>query len=186
MWKPKVVIVDVSNQREAPLIRGILENLGTVVYLHAAGTPDAFLEMLRWGDDAPPYFIICAHGNDNGIVFGEFIESVDTSMLRHGSMPPECISKSIHLPNCVVINTACSCGESAMVGAFMTGGLKAYIGTIEPDPDWRAIPLFIMHFFYKLFRGDCSEKDAWEHAASYDADSRLFVFYDKEGYHRLG
>jgi hypothetical protein len=68
----------------------------------------------------------------------------------------------------------------------MAGGLKAYIGTIEPDPEARAVPLFLMHFFYDLFRRQCSEREAWERAASYDDDSHLFVFWDEEGCHRMG
>ena len=166
--------------------RSLLEQLRAVVFLHSIGTPGDFLKVLSQGESAAPYLVICCHGDDNGLVFGEYIPSIDTSMLIEGSMPPECIAAHIKLPGCVVINTACAAGEARMAEAFMKGGLKAYIGTVEPVPQSEAEPLFIAHFFYKLFRTGCSEREAWEHAASYDADSRQYVFWDAEGCHRVG
>lgn len=167
------------------MARALLENLGAVVLLHLPGTPKDFLKVLRQGPDAAPYLIVCAHGDDNGIVFGDYAPGIDTSMLREGRMPPERVAQNINLPGCVVINDACFGGEEAMAKAFMSGGLKAYVGTVAPIPHFTASPLFLAHFFYALFRDGRSERDAWEHAASYDADSRLFVYYDEEGCHRV-
>ena len=49
----------------------------------------------------------------------------------------------------------------------------------------RAEPLFIAHFFYRLSRTGCCEREAWEQAAAHDADSRQYVFWDADGCQRL-
>jgi hypothetical protein len=170
---------------DATIVRGILEQLGAVVLLHHVGTPGDLLEVLSQGETTAPYLIVCAHGDDNGLVFGEYIPQIDTSMLVAGNMPPSCIAKHVHLPGCVVINEACGAGEEEMATAFMRGGLKAYIGAIWPSPDGTAWPLFVTHFFYKLFREGCSIRDAWREAASYDADSKKYVLYDGERRHKV-
>ncbi len=170
--------------QDATFARALLEQLGAVVHLHLTGTPGDFLKVLRQGADTPPYLIICAHGEPAGICFGEFVPEVDTSMLKDGIMPLKCIAGNINLPGVVLINTGCSAGEAPAAEAFMRGGLKAYIGTVEPNPDGKAWPLFLAQFFYELFHKGRTEREAWQRAASYDEEARLFVYYDKDGLHR--
>ncbi len=168
------------------LTRGLIEELGGTAQLHLCGTPGDFLKVISQGERAAPYLIIIAHGDDNGLVFGEYADFIDTSMLVEGSMPPECIARHINLPGSVVFNDACMAGEPPMAEAFMAGGLKGYIGSREPVPHGTAGIMFIAHFFYKLWREKCSEREAWEQAASYDKDSRLYVYWDKDGSHWFG
>jgi hypothetical protein len=68
---------------------------------------------------------------------------------------------------------------------LIAGGLRAYIGTVEPDPNATAIALFATRFFYELFRHGRSVREAWERAAAYDDDTKLFVLYDETGCHRI-
>lgn len=171
---------------DAAFARSLLEQLGAAVYLHLIGTPKDLLEVLSQGKAAPPHLIICCHGDDNGLVFGEYASGIDTSMLVAGSMPPECIAKHIDLPGCVVLNMACGAGEPPMAEAFMSGKLKAYVGTVQPVPGSASGPLFLAHFFYQLLVRGRSDWDAWERAASYDESSRQYVFYDQDGPHRVG
>ncbi len=142
--------------------------------------------MISQGEVAAPYLVVLAHGDERGLVFGEFADYIDTGMLVDGCMPPECIAEHIDLPGCVVLNDACGAGEVSMAEAFMRGGLKGYVGSVEPIPDGTAGVMFIAHFFYKLWRTGCTEREAWERAASYDADSALYVYWDAEGCHRIG
>jgi len=165
---------------------GWREELGGTAHLHLCGTPGDFLKVIAQGNAAAPYLIIVVHGDDNGLVFGEYADSIDTSMLVEGSMPPECIARHVNLPGRVVFNDACRAGEPPMAQAFMAGGLKGYIGSREPTPHGTAGIMFIAHFFYKLWREKCSEREAWEQAASYDKDSRLYVYWDEDGGHWFG
>ena len=182
MWKPvdmeffaprmPVEIVDCGGVGElGRLARDLIEELGGTAHLHLCGTPDDFLKVISQGEQTAPYLIVIVHGDDNGLVFGEYADFIDTSMLVEGRMPPECVAKHINLPGCVVFNDACGAGEEPMGQAFMAGGLKAYIGSVEPVPHGTAGIMFIAHFFYKLWRAKCSEIEAWEQAASYDRDS---------------
>lgn len=198
MWKPvdtefyaprtpvEIVSVGWGVGEGGTLVRGLIEGLGGTAHLHLCGTPGDFLKVISQGEAAAPYLIILAHGNDDGLVFGEYTDFIDTSMLVKGSMPPECIAKHVNLPGRVVFNDACMAGEPPMAQAFMAGGLKAYIGSREPDPNGSAGIVFITHFLYKLWRAKCSGRDAWEQAAAYDKDSGLYVYWDADGGHWYG
>lgn len=181
--------VEVVNLRgtggEVAFVRSLLEELGAAVQLHLPGTPGDFLKVIGQGEAAAPWMVVCAHGDAGGIVFGEFIPKIDTSMLKDGVMPPECIAGNVDLPGVVVVNTCCSGGEPAMAEAFMRGGLKAYVGTAGPDPEGAAWPVFLAQFFYEVFHKGRTEREAWKRAASYDDDTRLFVCCDEEGRHEL-
>jgi RimJ/RimL family protein N-acetyltransferase len=167
------------------LVRDLIEELGGTAHLHLCGTPGDFLKVISQGEAAAPYIVVLAHGDDNGLVFGQFADPIDTSMLVDGSMPPECIAEHIDLPGRVVFNDACGAGEAPMAQAFLKGGLKGYIGSVEPVPHGTAGIMFIAHFFHRLWRTGCSEREAWEQAAGYDADSRLYAYWDEHGGHLL-
>jgi hypothetical protein len=195
MWKPidtefffkyrPVAIAPHGNAGDdSRFVRTLLEQLGAVVLLHQIGTPGDFLRVISQGQQAAPYLVICGHGDEDGLVFGEYAPNIDTSMLIDGKMPPKCIAEHVNLPDCVVINTACYAGREPMADAFMKGGLKAYIGSVDA-PEFFLEPLFLAHFFYRLLTAHGSERQAWEHAGSYDAGSRQYAFYDKEGLHRI-
>src|SRR5688500_3932968 len=100
MWKPidteffaprvPVSIACISSGAEQ-FIRNTLESLNCVVLLHLIGTPSDFLKVIAQGENAPRYMIIEGHGTDDGLVFGEYIPSIDTSMLKNECMPAEVI-----------------------------------------------------------------------------------------------
>ena len=72
-----------------------------------------------------------------------------------------------------------------MAQAFMSGGLRPYIGTVEPDPEALNHPLFLMQFFRSLFVDSSSVLEAWRLAASCTDESRLYVLFDENGRHKL-
>jgi len=193
MWKPidtgffaprlPVEIVDFGAGGEGELLRSILESLNCVVLCHWPGTPGDFLQVISQGESCAPYLIVCGHGDDGNLTFGEYADFIDTAMLADGNLPPECLRQHVHLPGCTVINTCCSGGVRPLAEAFMQGGLKAYIGAVD-DVDGDAVPLFVSHFFHQLPRVRHSVRRAWRHAASYDEESRLFALYDRGGCHR--
>jgi hypothetical protein len=180
-----VGIVGLWDDYDAFWVRSLLESMGATTHLYLPGTPGDFLQIIGMESDVPPYLLICGHGKDDGIIFGEYIAEMDTSMLKNESLPPEQVAQHIRLPGCVVLGLFCGSGEPAMAQAFMRGGLKAYIGMVAPDADFLTVPMFITQFFYHLLRHQSSEKEAWEKAAAYDKPSRVFVFYDAEGAHRV-
>ena len=73
-----------------------------------------------------------------------------------------------------------------MAEAFTAGGLSAYIGSVEPDPQATSMALFMVHLFHNLLCRGQSVREAWERAASYGEDSRLVVLHDGGGRHRAG
>lgn len=174
MWKPidteffaprqpvSLVAIDSS---DVPLIRTVLESLGCVVLLHAVGTPTDFLKVIGQGERAARFMIITGHGTDDGLYFGDYISSIDTSMLVNGSLPPAAIERHVNLPGCTVYTHACFSGTPAMAQAFLSGGLKAYLGC-RTQPDATAANLFIHNFIYNLKYRNLSERDAWERAVA--------------------
>jgi hypothetical protein len=65
-------------------VRSILESLGAVVTLHLIGTPEEFLSVIAQGSAAATYTILCAHGDEHGLIFGEFGDDIDASTLEEG------------------------------------------------------------------------------------------------------
>ena len=178
-----VGLMSIDDQNQSPLLRSILENLEAVVHLTYMGTPEGFLRVMGAGA-FPEYLIISCHGDEGGICFGDYAEGIDVSTLVDGNMPSRHIAERGSLGGTFVINTGCGLGVETVAADFLKAGARAYIGC-QPDPDWRAHSLFIHHFFYALVRAQASDKEAWKQAASYDKDSRCFVYYDSEGCHRI-
>ncbi|WP_052807213.1 hypothetical protein [Risungbinella massiliensis] len=194
MWNPvdtrffakklPVAIAAIDDGSEANYIRTLLEQLNVVTLLHAIGTPNDFLQVISQEETAPPYLIISAHGDEGGLIFGEYIEEIDASSLQDGIMRPSVIAETICLPGTVVINTACSAGVKEAGEAFMNGEIQAYIAADE-DITGETTSLFLMHYFHRVLKGD-SVEEAWEHAASYDEESRLYRLYLRDGIYRVG
>lgn len=89
LWKPigteffgrkhPVEVACVGDAGEANRLRALLEGLGAAALCHWIGTPTDFLKVIPHGTKAAPYLIVPAHGNDNGIVFGEYAEAMGTT-----------------------------------------------------------------------------------------------------------
>jgi len=180
-----VGIVDIAGDADARLARALLEGMGAVVRYYHPGTPGDFLKIIAQETEVPPYLIVCAHGHEGGIYFGDFCPEIDTSMLHEGSLPPATIAQHAALPECVILGLFCDSGDEPMAKAFLAGQAKAYIGVVEPNPDSLSVPLFLTQFFYELWRHTCSPQDAWARAAAYDDTSRMFVYWDAEGKRRI-
>ena len=180
-----IAIVDYGATSEAHALRVLLELMGAVTLLHQPGTPEDLLLILGQGEAAPPYVVLCGHGDQVGLVLGEYAPSIDTTALEGTSMPPPAIAGRIHLPGRTVINTACLAGREEMGRAFLRGGLRAYIA---PDdyPEGRDVLLFLLHLFHPLLaRGRDWVEEAWERAAAYDEESRMWLLHTPEGARRV-
>lgn len=136
-----------------------------VVTVHWIGTPADFLTVLGQGESAPRYLIIAGHGDaDKGYYLGEYIEEIDTSMLRDQHMPAEVIAPVVNLPGCTVVTTACGGGAEAMGKAFTRNGkIRAYIGC-RGYPDGTDMPVFLVNFFFYALRKKLSDREAWQKA----------------------
>ncbi|MFD0716005.1 hypothetical protein [Paenibacillus sp. GCM10027626] len=196
MWNPvdqqfyapklPVAIAAIGDGQEAIFIRTLLEQFNVVTLMHMIGTPGDFLQVIGQEENAPPYLIISAHGEEGGLVFGEYIEEIDVSSLQDEVMPPEVIGKAVRLLGTVIINTACSGGVQAAGETFLRGGAKAYIAADE-DVSGEATTLFLVHLFHKLTKEEgCTLEEAWEHAASYDEESRLYRLYLPDAVFKIG
>ena len=175
MWKPvdaeffvpllPVSLVCVSGGG-MELTRAALEALGCVVLTHRVGTPSDFLKVVGQGEQAPRYLVILGHGDENGLVFGEYGPgAIDVSMLRNGSLPPEAIGPHVDLPGCTVISYSCLGGTDAMARAFLAGGLAGYVGC-RAEVDTGALTLFLMHFLFGVRTKKSPDADAWRQAVA--------------------
>ncbi len=194
MWTPvdtrfddkklPVAIAHVDRGEQAIMLRHLLEELGAIVLLHGISTPGDFTKVISQGDDAPPFLIIASHGDENGLVFGEYIPRIDVSMLVEGSMPSSYIAQQVRLPGTFVINVSCYGGQPSMSQAFLSGGARGYIGT-DPNPPTSNHALFIASFFLSVIRRKRSAQEAWKLAAGYDEHSRSYLYYDEHGMQRV-
>ena len=111
-------------------IRCFLEELRCVTLLHNTIVPGDFLRVINRGDTAPEFLTIYCHGHERGLRFHErYTEAIDVSMLDGKYMPPAAIREHVSLPGCSVQMGACCGGTEEMLGAFISGGVKAYMGS---------------------------------------------------------
>ena len=174
MWKPidteffvpllPVSLVQVSGGG-LELTRAALEALGCVVLTHRVGTPSDFLKALGQGEQSPRYMVILGHGDENGLVFGEYGGAIDTTMLHKGSLLPEAIWAHVNLPGCTVISYSCGGGADAMADAFLAGGVGAYIGC-RTEVQTVALTLFLFHFLFGALHKNLPDADAWQQAVT--------------------
>ena len=173
-------IVQVSGGGE--FLRTMLESLRCAVTLRRPGTPGDFLKVIALGENAPRYMIICGHGTEDGLCFGEYIPEIDTSMLRNECLPAASIQETISLPGCTVISATCYGGLPLMAEAFLAGGVRAYIGSPEA-PDGMAMNVFLVNFFFAVMEKGLSDEDAWRQAAQATdhADIWPLRYFDSSG-----
>lgn len=152
-YRPRtpVAVVAIGEASEALLVRSALESLGAAVLLHLIGTPEDFLRVIGQGETAPHYIVICGHGGETGLVFGEYGEGIDVAALERGSMPPAAIAGRVKLPGRIVISTACETGSKAFGEAFLTGGVAAYIAP-DGSADGADAALFVHLLFHQILR----------------------------------
>ncbi len=182
--KVPVSIAHVDRGEHSIMLRHLLEELGAVVLLHGISTPGDFTKVISQVEEAPPFLIVSTHGDENGLVFGGYIPSIDVSMLVEGSMPPSYIAQQVKLPGTVVINLGCGGGQQSMAQAFLAGGARGYIGT-DPNPPTSNHALFVAHFFLSIIRRKRSVEASWRVAAGYDEHSRSYLYYDANGRQRV-
>lgn len=178
-----VCIVDYGDPAEAGLARDLLEGLGAVPLLHRPGTPDDFLLVLGQEADAPPFLLLCGHGDEICFVFGAYGPDIDPSALVGASTPPAAIAHRVRLTGSVVVSTGCLTGRAAMGQAFLRGRVRAYIA---PDgyPSGPDALLLVAHFFHRCLGHGNGWEEAWQHAAAYDTASQLFVIHTDDGVRR--
>lgn len=170
-----VAVVDIGDTLEALLIRSMLESLGAVVPLHLPGTPEDFLTLIGAGELVHQHLVICGHGDDNGFVFGDYIEEIDTSMLTEGSLPPSVVAKHARLAGKIVLSTCCETGGKAYGDAFV--GKEGATLYVAPDgsPEGADAPLFVHCFFHALLARKQTPEAALERARSYDQEAAMFI-----------
>ena len=175
-----ISIVQVSGGGE--FLRSMLESLRCAVTLHRPGTPGDFLRVIALGKNAPRYMIICGHGAEDGLYFGEYIPEIDTSMLCNECLPAASIQEKVTLPGCTVISATCYGGQPATAEAFLSGGVNAYIGSPEA-PDGMAMNVFLINFFFAIMEKGLSDEDAWRQAAAATNHTDIWqlCYFDSSG-----
>jgi hypothetical protein len=167
-------VVAVGDTGEALLVRGILESLGAVVSLHLIGTPQDFLRVIGQGEAAPCYIVICGHGDETGLVFGDYGEGIDTTALERGAMPPTAMAARVDLPGKIVVSTACRTGSSAFGQGFLRGGVAAYIAP-SGYPDGAAAALFVHLLFHRILSKGESPALAFARVQGADVEFETFT-----------
>ncbi|MBB6100024.1 hypothetical protein HNR42_003489 [Deinobacterium chartae] len=174
-----VSVVNYGATDEALLIRAMLEHLGCVVTLHWPGTPEDFLLVLEQ-QVAPPYMVLCGHGDEKGLLFETYIPEIDVSALEGIHLPPRSIAARVRLPGCVILSTACMSGTGEMAAAMLAGGARAYIAP-EDYPAGADVGLFVLSFFHALLERGMSVEQAWKRAVRTDPEFGMFGFFTPQG-----
>ncbi len=137
-------IVNFGDSDEAALLHAILLQLGLRVSVENIGNPVQFLEALSEPLQVN-FLIITGHGKRDGLYFGEFIASVDTSLLSDGYLPVQKVRAQSK--GASVILTACETGNTEFAAVFQKAGANAFFGPLSA-PDGVAVPMILHRFFY--------------------------------------
>ena len=178
-----VSVIQLSGAGE--VLRSMLEAMRCVVALHRPGTPGDFLKLVS-PDYVPRYIVICGHGTEDGLHFGQYISEIDTSMLRNECLPAEAIRDNARLSGATVVSATCYGGTRTMADAFLTAGTKAYIAS-EGEPDGMAMNVFLINFFFALLSKGVSDEEAWRKAvqATNHEDIWEVNYFHADGVERL-
>ena len=170
--------MDVAEGTQGYSIRTVADELNLAVRYLRIGTPADFLQAISSPSDLPETILIIAHGDENGLSFGDYTESIDTSMLVKGSMPPSCIKAHAKLEGRKVVNPACEGGRQEMADAFLEGGVDTYIAS-ETSPRATSATIFMIILLDQLTAKKSSWEDAWRRAAAYDDETKSFALFRK-------
>ena len=171
---PVGVVALPGDGHEAVAVRSLLEQLGAITHLSLIGAPHDFVQVIGQGTHAPPYLVICAHGDESGFVFGEYDEHVDVSILDGDVFSTRELAKHVDLPETVVVNTACFGERDEMADAFLAGGARAYVGTTDGE----AATVFLTLFFYECLVRGTDAAAAHRKAISYGDTLRSWIYRD--------
>lgn len=174
-----IVIGDCSS--EAQTLRLIVENLGCKTDFNPTGNPTDFLAALNSVPASCRVVIICAHGDANGLVFGEFFPEVDASLLIQGSLP----ARHLHLtPTAatgrIIFTTACETGTAAFARTFLDAGAAAFLAPAD-FPDGEDIVLFIHALLYQVLNRKRPLPRTWDRLNDAGLNTGLMILSRRLG-----
>jgi len=155
-----VELAVIGDSGEALLLRALLESLGQTVLTHFIGQPNALFPLLNRRRAPPALMILSGHGDDTGLVFGDFADGIDTGLLQAGCLPAQALRGKVALKGSVLVSTACCTGSPAFADLFVKAGVGAYLAP-PGDPDGADVPLILHHFFHGWFAKGLSPRLAW-------------------------
>lgn len=155
----RVTLVCIGDTGEAQLLRALLEHLDYAVCLDLPGKPSDFFTAFSFYGQSADMVILCAHGDEQGIIFPEMAEGVDSLTLPGNRFSADLIGGMLKLPEIPIVSTACGSGTARFAQAFFAAGASAYIAP-EGDPYGADTPLFLHRLFHQLRTGSAQLEDA--------------------------
>lgn len=156
---------------EAITIRFLLEYIGVQVRIHLPGLPREVVEVLFAQRGAEEHLILCCHGDERGIVFGNLAPELYEGQPFRDRLTPEVVMREASLGRRTVVATGCGTGGHGFAEAFLAAGAEAFVG---PDGSPRDAVFFLSHFYYGLRWGlslDGAVASARDHACG---DAQMF------------
>lgn len=151
MTLSRVALVGIDAAGEAHLLRLQLEHFGLRVALNQIGKPsDLFAAFSFYGQPADAA-ILCAHGDEGGIIFPQMAEGVDQLVLPGDRITSVLLSQRLKSVPPLVVSTACDTGSAAFAAAFHRAGAHTYVAPVLA-PDGQDVGLWITAFFHARVR----------------------------------
>lgn len=157
---PKIMIASLPDTSlEALALRAFLEAAGRSAELRLIATPDQLYGVLEAPELAPDLLILCAHGCDGGLYFGQLVPELGQNLSPEGFLPPTALGGRVNLPGCAVLCTACDSGAAMLADAFISGGAVAYVGP-KGQPEGSDMLLAAQHIVHAFVNQRCSMMSA--------------------------
>jgi hypothetical protein len=158
----------------------VLDQWGVRVNLHPCRTPEEVKRCLAGRGLRAPLVLLESHGSPDkkgrfGIVLGEN-KNTGGKRPKAEILDVNEMGRLIRLPGRTLLTAGCGLGSPQTAEAFLKGGLKAFIGAVEPV-NGCAEELFVRQFYYELAVNGATVRQACERARLADDQTRLFRFY---------
>jgi hypothetical protein len=171
-----VEIICVDDILASLALRSVFEYWGIHVNLHLIPTSKELVSLLKEGKKLSDYIILMAHGDQRGILLPPVSAEIAESYPYQDFISAQQMTSFIHVPDKIVISTACKMGSPDFVDTFLKAGCKAYIAC-EDYPEGNSALFYVIQLFYNLLDPISSLEEAHQKAVKDDIKCGLFHLF---------
>ena len=158
---------------EGQILRLVAESLSYAVQYFGIGAPSQFVEAIELAKDRGGVLVLCGHGDERGLLFGELSEELYADQPFRTVLKPDEMSELLSLKGLQVLTTACLAGCREFGAAALKAEAEAWIGFDDyPEGD---DALFSAMTFLRAFAKSRDTKAAFASAKAASEDGQTML-----------
>ena len=173
----RIHILEIEAALEAQALRASAEYWGAQVGVTWVGNSAQIVDLLS---QEPPHelILICAHGDQRGVLLPPLADEVKAHFPFHDVISPDDFASFMRLEGNVVLCSGCVTGTEAMARAFLSCGARSFIAPAN-YPDGSPALLFELMFVFTFLKNGGDVQAAFDVAnQQVEGDDRFRVFHE--------